>query len=277
MSFRSPSTKLDRKKRYLQVALNSTLDEARNIIRRLPISERILVEVGTPLIKRYGEGGIRQVYEWYTAHMAGGLLAAPVAAGQFAGTGIFGIIAEQMAAAQARAKAAAGSGVAPVLAGAPHAYVVADLKTMDRGATEVEIAARGGASAAIALGTAPIETLDAFIAHCETYKIDAMIDMMNVEYPVGVLRALKKVPPVVILHRGVDEEHYNREKMLPLHDIRRIKGAYNIMVAMAGGDTVREVQSSVFNDADIVVVWKASYQQTAETVELVEGFLKQVK
>jgi len=61
MSFRS-KTKLDSRKKYLQVALNSTLDEAYKIIKHLPISDRILVEAGTPLIKRYGEQGIRQIY-----------------------------------------------------------------------------------------------------------------------------------------------------------------------------------------------------------------------
>src|SRR3989344_759283 len=105
-----------------------------------------------------------------------------------------------------------------------------------------------------------------------------MIDMMNVEYPLSVLRALKKVPPVVIIHRGVDEEKFNQEKQIPLHEIRRIKGNYNnIMISIAGGDTLREVQRSIFNDADIVVVWKSVYQNTSETISLVEGFLKEVK
>ena len=81
-------------------------------------------------------------------------------------------------------------------------YIVADLKCMDRGATEVALAKKGGASAAVVLGQAPIETIDTFIKECEKQKIDAMIDMMNVEYPLAILRNLKKPPEVVILHRG---------------------------------------------------------------------------
>ena len=53
-----------------------------------------------------------------------------------------------------------------------------------------------------------------------------MIDMMNIDFPINVLRKLKQPPQVVILHRGVDEERDNREKMLPLHEIRRIKANY---------------------------------------------------
>ena len=221
-------TILNPKKKYLQVALNSTLEEAFGIISLLPRSDRILVEAGTPLIKEYGARAIREIAHQLRRHK-----------------------------------------IVP--------YVVADLKTMDRGEHEVEIAARGGASAAITLGSAPIETLNEFMAACAARGLDAMIDMMNVDYPLSVLRALKKIPPVVILHRGVDEESFNKEKMLPLHEIRRIKGAYDIMISIAGGDTIREVQRSIFNDADIVVIWKSVYQSTAETASLIESFLKEIK
>ncbi|MFA5987041.1 MAG: orotidine 5'-phosphate decarboxylase / HUMPS family protein [Candidatus Paceibacterota bacterium] len=156
-------------------------------------------------------------------------------------------------------------------------YVVADLKTMDRAAQEVAIAAEGGANAAIALGHAPIETLNSFIEECESRNMDAMIDMMNVDYPLDVLTKLKKVPPVVILHRGVDEENFNKEKQIPLHEIRRIKSRYDIMISVAGGDTVREVQRSIFNDADIVVIWRSVYQSNGQTADLVKDFLKEIK
>jgi bifunctional enzyme Fae/Hps len=227
-----PQSQLDPKKAYLQIALNSTLDEARKIIFLLPKSDRIIIEAGTPLIKRYGQDGIRAIRGW--ANMR------------------FGTTAR-----------------------AP--YIVADMKTMDRGETEVLIAKNGGANAVIALGCAPTETLNAFIDHCEKNGLDAMIDMMNVEFPLSVLRALKKIPPVILLHRGVDEERFNKEKQIPLYEIRRIKGNYNIMISIAGGDTIREVQRSIFNDSDIAVIWKSVFQSSKETVGLVEEFLKVIK
>ncbi len=268
-----PVSKLNPKKRYLQIALNNTLEEAHKIINDLPISDRIIVEVGTPLIKRYGEQGIRQIRQWYEQRLAGRMLTPAVAVASGSTNSVFSLLF-QSAFTNTRtvprtSTIQSKSEVFP--------YVVADLKTMDRGEIEVEIAARGGASAAIALGTAPIETLNSFIGQCEARGLDAMIDMMNVEFPLSVLRALKKVPPVVIIHRGVDEERFNKEKQIPLHEIRRIKGNYNIMISIAGGDTLREVQRSIFNDADIVVIWKSVYQETSETVSLVEGFLKEIK
>lgn len=274
MSIRIKS-KLNPKKRYLQVALNNTLEEAYKIINQLPISDRILVEAGTPLIKRYGEQGIRQIYQWYEQHLVGQISTVNPLLKQILETNpslsslaslIFNPSLIKNSRQTVKQK---GNNLFP--------YIVADLKTMDRGETEVEMAARAGASAAVALGSAPTETLNSFIESCQNHNLDAMIDMMNVEYPLSVLRALKKIPPVVILHRGADEEKFNKEKQIPLHEIRRIKGNYNIMISIAGGDTRREVQRSIFNDADIVVIWKLVYQSTDETVSLVEGFLKEIK
>lgn len=267
-------SKLDSKKRYLQVALNNTLEEAAAIIESLPISDRILLEAGTPLIKRYGEEGISRIKQLYTLRIAGEKILthteetlAPTLGGLSA---FFPKLMELN-----RQSKASSEKLRLDLPFTP--YIVADLKMMDRGETEVEIAWRGGASAAIALGAAPIESLNAFIEHCEQLGLDTMIDMMNVEFPLAVLRKLKKLPHVVILHRGVDEERFNKEKQVPLHEIRRIKGNYNILISIAGGDTIREVQRSIFNDADIVVVWKSFYQASADTARLAAEFLKEIK
>lgn len=224
---------LSRKLHYLQIALNSTPDDASRIIASLPPSERILIEAGTPLIKEFGTGAIARVRRWWQNRL---------------------IYLEKA--------------VSP--------YIVADLKCMDRGEREVKIAAEAGASAAVVLGLAPIETLNSFIENCETNKIDSMIDMMNITRPYQILRQLKRLPQVVILHRGVDEEKFS-DKPLPIHMINKIKGAFNLMISVAGGDTSREIQSAVFNGADIVVLWKNFYHAADNTAQLAEEFLKQIK
>lgn len=155
-------------------------------------------------------------------------------------------------------------------------YIVADMKCIDRGETEVAMAKRAGASAVVVMGSAPVETINRFIASCEEYQVDSYIDMMNVQKPYQTLRALKKLPTVSLLHRGVDEEEEG--KMLPIHLINKVKGAFNILVGVAGGDTLRELQSAVFNGADVVVVWKSVADGTDEDViKLVNGFFTQVK
>ncbi|MFH1566108.1 MAG: orotidine 5'-phosphate decarboxylase / HUMPS family protein [bacterium] len=214
---------LNRKTRYIQIALNSSLQEAFSIIRTLPKNERILVEAGTPLIKTYGMQGISSIKNWW-----GG-------------------------------------------------YVVADLKVMDRGETEVRIAKQAGADAIVGLGQAPIETINAFMESCIKYEIDSMLDLMNVKEPIKVLRKLRKMPNVVILHRGVDETEFNKSIPLPYLQINKVRSSYNTLIAIAGGDTIREVQRAIFNDANIVVVWKEFYQKTEQTGKLAEEFLKAIK
>jgi bifunctional enzyme Fae/Hps len=225
---------LSKKQKYLQIALNNTLEEAKLIIAQLPVDERIIIEVGTPLIKTYGVEAIKKVKSWWISGIS-----------------------------------ISDKDVNP--------YIVADLKTMDRGEREVEIAVSGGANAAIALGTAPIETLDVFIKTCKEKGIDSMIDMMNIDFSLQVLRELKNLPDVVILHRGVDEEELNPESEIPYHEIHRIKENYDVLVAVAGGDTIQEVQRAVFNDADIVFVWKHFYKRSSDIAKLANEFLNEIR
>ena len=217
--------RLEKRKKYLHIALNSTLEEAGAIILQLPSSDRILIEVGTPLIKIHGIEAISLI-----------------------------------------------KGIAPA-----GTYIVADNKCTDLAVREVEMMANAGANASTCLGIAPIETIDNFIEKCQRFNIDSMLDMMNVEDSLSVLKKLKKLPDVVILHRGVDETELTKEKQIPFYQIKQIKGSYNILVAVAGGDTIKEVQRAIFNDADIVVVWKNFYQSNTETTKLAESFLREIK
>jgi len=216
---------LKTRQRYLQIALNSTPYEAKEIISRLPISDRILIEVGTPLIKIYGGKAISEI-----------------------------------------------KSVTP-----PGSYIVADTKCADLASREVEMVVRAGAKAVTCLGVAPVETIDRFIEECQRFQVDSMVDMMNVDDSVSVLKKLKRPPDIVVLHRGVDETEFSREKQIPFYQINQLKDNFDVFVSVAGGDTIDEVQRAIFNGADIVVAWKAFYQSTDETAKLAEQFLKEIR
>ncbi|MEI7424569.1 MAG: orotidine 5'-phosphate decarboxylase / HUMPS family protein [Candidatus Staskawiczbacteria bacterium] len=221
---------LNRRSKYLQIAFNRSLNEVREMIALLPASEKIIIEAGTPLIKRYGEEGITALKNWWGAKIQ------------------------------------------------KPGYIIADLKCMDRGLGEVESAARAGASAATCLGLAPIETIDEFIKECEKVGIDSMIDMMNIEFPFEILQKLKKIPSIIVLHRGVDETEKNKEKRLLYDQIRRIKGTYgNVLISIAGGETQRDVTRTFFNDSDIAVIWRSFYDDPKNTAKLTNDFLKLIK
>lgn len=157
-------------------------------------------------------------------------------------------------------------------------YIVADLKCMDRGSREVEAAASVGANAATCLGLAPVETVNEFIKKCREAGVDSMVDMMNVEFPFEILQKLKKLPDVVVLHRGADENQMNKGKQIPLSQIHRIKGTYGkVLISVAGGENLREITSSFFNDADITVIWRSFYEKPEQTAELARTFLEEAR
>jgi bifunctional enzyme Fae/Hps len=221
---------LNKRSKYLQIAFNRSLEDTGNMILMLPPSEKIIIEAGTPLIKKYGMDAIRNLKIWWSEKIK------------------------------------------------KQAYVVADLKCMDRGLKEVRIAAQAGANAATCLGLAPIETINTFIEECEKLNIDSMVDMLNVLYPFEILQKLKKLPTVIVLHKGVDENEKNKEKEIPYYEINRIKGAYNnVLISIAGAETPREVIRNFFNDANISVVWRSFNENPQNTMQLAEEFLKLIK
>jgi bifunctional enzyme Fae/Hps len=153
------------------------------------------------------------------------------------------------------------------------AYVVADMKCMDRGSTEVQLASSAGAKAITCLGLAPTETVNDFISNCHKFGIDSMVDMLNVKFPFEVLSKLRKQPDIVVLHRAADETLLE----MPYHDINRIKGAYNSVISVAGGEGVKDITRAFFNGADIAVAWR-SFNESPEQVKiLAEQFLNSIK
>lgn len=190
---------LDRKTRYLQIAFNDDLGLVYRVLPTLPKNDRILIEAGTPFIKREGLKGISAIRTLW------------------------------------------GGGI------------VADLKTADGALDEVQMAYSAGATAATVLGSAPLETLDLFVAACKQRGIDSMIDMLGVEDPLRMLREMKMPPEVVILHKGRDEES-TRGKAIKYKHVNRIRSKYNVLISAAGGVDLKEARSAIFNGANIVVV-----------------------
>jgi 3-keto-L-gulonate-6-phosphate decarboxylase len=221
---------LNRRLKYLQIAFNRSVSEAEEVIAMLPVSEKVIIEAGTPFVKQHGQNGIRALKDCWSRRLQ------------------------------------------------KPGYIVADLKCMDRGAREVVAVASVGANAATCLGLAPIDTINEFIVGCENAGIDSMIDMMNIEFPFEILQKLKKLPAVVVLHRGVDENERNKEKQISYNQIRQIKRTYgSVLISVAGGETQRDVVRTFFNDSDIAVVWRSFCEASEHTTKLAQDFLKLVK
>ena len=187
---------------YLQIALDApSLEGAKKVIEALPGSDRIILEVGTPLIKRYGTRGINELRQ----------------------------IAKDK-------------------------FIIADLKTLDVGKVEVDIAYEDTADAVVAAGLAPPETLDATTQEANRLGIYAIIDMLNVEDVLGKLKSLKDFPDIVILHRGIDQES---GRSCGLERIKLIRQAFpnkKFLIAVAGGIVPETAKEALDLGADILIV-----------------------
>lgn len=189
---------LNSRKRYLQIAFNYDSDQVSRILPHIPKNDRILIEAGTPFIKKEGLNGIKLIRQMWTG------------------------------------------------------IVVADLKTLDGGSSEVRFAFGAGANAVTVLGGAPVETLNYFVETCSKLRVYSMIDMLGVEDPLKVMLKLRTPPDVVVIHKGRDEET-TRGKVIKYKQINKIRSKYDVFISAAGGIDLREARSAIFNGADIVV------------------------
>ena len=208
---------------YLQIALDApNLEGAKKVLEQLPGSDRIIIEVGTPLIKRYGTRVINELRQ------------------------------------TAKAK---------------DKFVIADLKTLDVGKVEVDIAYEDTADAVVAAGLAPAETLDATVSEARRMGIYAVIDMLNVEDVMAKLKSIKDLPDIVILHRGIDQES---GRTCGLERIKMIRDAFpnrKLLIAVAGGIVPETAKEALELGADILIVGRY-VTQSRDIVRAVRDFLE---
>jgi bifunctional enzyme Fae/Hps len=188
---------------YLQVALDIVdLGKLRSVLSSLPENDHLIIEAGTPLIKKFG----------------------------------LQVISE-------------------IRAVRPDAFIVADMKILDTGNLEARMAADASADAVVMSGLAPVSTIEKAIAEARKTGIYSVIDMLNVEDPVGLIASLKVRPDIVELHRAIDAEHTSHA-WGNIGDIKKAAGG-KLLVATAGGIRVPVVKEALKTGADILVVGRA--------------------
>ena len=131
--------------------------------------------------------------------------------------------------------------------------VVADLKITDGAISEVRYAVNAGANAVTVMGSAPIETIDFFNEYCENLGVYSMIDMLGVDNPLRRLLPLKHKPNFMVIHKGRDEET-NVRSIIRYKDISKVRGKYDVFIAVAGGIEADGVRKAYFNGADVVIL-----------------------
>ena len=158
----------------------------------------------------------------------------------------------------------------------PGAFVILDLKTLDTGNLEVRLAADSTADAVVISGLAPKKTLELSINEARKTGIYSIIDMLNVQDPLAVLRSLAVLPDVVELHRAIDMEK-SAHAWDNISEIKKLgKEGRRLLVAVAGGIRVDTEGAALKAGADILVVGRA-ITRSKDIRDMAEQFLSGLK
>ncbi len=155
--------------------------------------------------------------------------------------------------------------------------VVADLKIMDVGRVEVEMAAKSGASIITVLAVADDETIRDSVEAAHKYGAKIMVDLINHQNPAERAREVETLGvDYTCVHVGVDQQMHGRN---PLDLLKEVAGAVNIPVAAAGGINAETAGEVVKNGAEIVIVGGAIIKapDIAETTKTIRKAMAGMK
>ena len=114
----------------------------------------------------------------------------------------------------------------------PGHEIVADMKTMDVGAAEVEMAARAGATIVCIMAVSDNETIKDAIRCGRKYGAKIMVDLMSVMDRPKRAKELEAMGVDYICHHvGIDEQ---MKAITGEQELRELCGAVNVPVAVAG-------------------------------------------
>ncbi len=132
----------------------------------------------------------------------------------------------------------------------PGHVILADMKTVDTGAMEIEMAAKAGADIVILLGSADNSTIQDAVRAARKYGVKLMADLIST----GDMA--KRAPGLVDLgvdyinvHVGIDQQMMGED---PVSTLKMLK--LEVPVAAAGGLDARSAAKAVLSGASIVIV-----------------------
>ncbi|AFD00165.1 3-hexulose-6-phosphate synthase [Methanocella conradii HZ254] len=130
--------------------------------------------------------------------------------------------------------------------------IVADMKTMDTGAIEVEMAIKSGAGIVSILGACDDSTVEDAVRSARKYGGKLMADLINVGDAVSRAVRLQELGvDIICVHVGVDQQMVGKD---PLDILKEVRSAVSIEVAVAGGLNPESAASAVALGAGIVIV-----------------------
>jgi len=134
----------------------------------------------------------------------------------------------------------------------PAHTIIADMKTMDAGRIEAEAAAKAGANVMTVCGAASMSTIRECVEAGKHYGLDVAVDLMGIDDPVALARELESTGVAWLdIHCPIDRQMEGED---PLAEVRRIRDASGLVVAVAGGINSETAPAAVSAGADVVIV-----------------------
>ena len=160
----------------------------------------------------------------------------------------------------------------------PSKIVVADLKTMDTGSFEVEIAAKAGADVVTVMAVADDGTMREAVKAARRYGSKIMADMMSVDDMPRRVKELQEMGvDYICVHVSIDEQMIAHNPLMKLREISKVA---EIPVAVAGGLNSETVADALEAGATIIIVGGAitKAEKVAEaTSKIKEAMTKRQK
>jgi 3-hexulose-6-phosphate synthase/6-phospho-3-hexuloisomerase len=134
----------------------------------------------------------------------------------------------------------------------PDVKIIADMKTMDTGAIEVEMAAKSGASVVSILAVADNAVIEEAIKSARKYGVAIMVDLMNADDPVRRAKELEGMGvDYICVHVGIDQQ---MRGMDTLNLLEKVSAVLNTPLAVAGGVNAELASEAVNLGADVIIV-----------------------
>lgn len=134
----------------------------------------------------------------------------------------------------------------------PDRTILADMKTVDTGAIEVEMAAKAGADVVIVLGSADDSTLLDALRSAHKYGVRLMADLISAPDPVKRVIELEALGvDYVNVHIGIDQQMMGKD---PISLLNEISQRVNVQLAVAGGLDANTAMQAVKAGAKIIIV-----------------------
>ena len=134
----------------------------------------------------------------------------------------------------------------------PRKTIVADMKIMDAGRTEVEIAAKAGANIVCVLGAASDSTIKECVEAAHNYGAKIQVDLIAVKDAKKRAKQIEKLGVDYIgVHCAIDDQMKAKK---PFAELKEISKLISVPIAVAGGINSETAPEAIASGASIIIV-----------------------